>query len=90
MASKALSLSSKRLSDDWQLRYGYKPVLIETFVDSEKYHGTSYRAANWLYLGQTVGRGRNDRYHKNRYSNKDIYVYPLVDDFRIYLKGGEK
>lgn len=87
LASKVLSLAVKRIGDDWQKRYGYRPVLLETFVDPEKYPGTSYRAANWTYLGQTKGRGRMDRYKKRALTRKDIYVYPLVADFRARLKG---
>jgi len=87
LASKALSLAVKRLRHDWQERYGYSPVLLETFVDPEKYRGTCYRAANWIFLGQTAGRGRMDRYKKRPFTRKHIYVYPLVADFRAYLKG---
>lgn len=89
LASKVLSLVVKQIGDDWQKRYGYSPVLLETFVDPEKYRGTSYQAANWVYLGQTKGRGRMDRYTKKQFSCKDIYVYPLASDFRNRLKGGE-
>lgn len=87
MASKALSLTAKRIRGDWQERYGYSPVLLETFVDPTKYRGTCYRAANWLFLGQTAGRGRMDRYKKRLLTRKHIYAYPLVADFRAYLKG---
>jgi len=87
LASKALSLAVKRIRSDWQDRYGYRPVLLETFVDPSKYRGTCYRAANWIFLGQTAGRGRMDRYNKRLFTRKHIYVYPLVADFRAYLKG---
>ncbi len=87
LASKALSLAVKRIRHDWQARYCYSPVLLETFVDATKYRGTCYRAANWLFLGQTAGRGRMDRYKKRLLTRKDIYVYPLVADFRDHLKG---
>ncbi len=87
LASKALSLAVKRIRCDWQERYGYSPVLLETFVDPGKYRGTCYKAANWLFLGQSAGRGRMDRYKKRPFTRKDIYVYPLVADFRAYLKG---
>lgn len=92
LASKALSLAVKRIGSDWQERYGYQPVMLETFVDAEKHRGTCYRAANWIYLGETVGRGRMDRYTKYLSTPKQIYVYPLVDDFRAHLCGqqGEK
>jgi len=85
LASKALSLAAKRVRGDWQERYGYSPVLLETFVDPEKYSGTCYRAANWICLGQTAGRGRTEMHNKRPFSRKDIYVYPLCRDFRPIL-----
>ena len=60
-ASKSLSLAIKRIDSDWQERCNYQPVLLETFVDTEKYRGTCYQAANWMCLGETTGRGRMDR-----------------------------
>lgn len=87
LASKALSLAAKRIPRDWQERYGYQPVLLETFVDTRYYRGTAYQAANWMYLGETAGRGRMDRYTKYLSHPRLIYVYPLVDDFRAYLQG---
>lgn len=91
LASKTLSLAVKRIGDDWQERYGYSPVLLETFVDPQKYQGTCYKAANWIFLGQTAGRGRMDRYNKRPFTRKHIYVYPLHRDFRAILcgKGGD-
>lgn len=92
LASRVLSLAVKRIRHDWQRRYNYQPVLLETFVDTEKYAGTVYRAANWICLGETTGRGRMDRYNKASLPIKQIYVYPLVKHFRAYLLGerGEK
>jgi hypothetical protein len=87
LASKALSLAIKRIRNDWQNRYGYSPVLLETFVDLEKYRGTCYKAANWVLLGETAGRGRMDRYHQHPSSPKRIYIYPLRRDFRAILCG---
>jgi len=91
LASKALSLAAKRIQADWQKRYGYSPVLLETFVDPEIYRGTCYRAANWIYLGQSAGRGRTEMHNKRPFTRKDIYVYPLFKDFRSALceKGGD-
>ncbi len=86
LASTALSLVTKRIRQDWQDRYGYSPVLLETFVDVEKYLGTSYQAANWIRLGVTAGRGRMDRYTRYLSSPKAIYVYPLVKNFRSFLR----
>lgn len=86
LASKALSLAAKQIQDDWLREYCYAPVLLETFIDSEKYQGISYKAANWIYLGSTKGIGRN-REKKRTLSMKYIYVYPLQDDFKACLKG---
>ena len=61
LASLVLAHSSRRLPDDWQARYGYRPVLLETFVQSDRFAGTSYRAANWRHVGQTQGRGQAGR-----------------------------
>ncbi|HAP31699.1 MAG TPA: hypothetical protein DCQ14_01395, partial [Firmicutes bacterium] len=86
LASKALSLAVKRICHDWQERYGYSPLLLETFVDPERYRGTCYRAANWIYLGQTAGRGRMDRHRQYLSTPKHIYVYPLHRNFRSILR----
>ncbi|WP_028309560.1 DUF4338 domain-containing protein [Desulfitibacter alkalitolerans] len=88
LASKSLSLAVSRISYDWQSRYGYSPVLLETFVDPEEYRGTCYKAANWILLGETAGRGRMDRRKQYLSTPKHIYVYPLHRDFRAIL-GGE-
>lgn len=85
LASKILSLSARRVREDFKKSYGYSPVLLETFVEAGRFSGTSYRSANWIYLGKTKGRGKQDRYHRNRLPVKDIYVYPLCSDFRIAL-----
>ena len=87
LASKALGLAAQRIGTDWQQRYGYAPVLLETFVEAARYRGTSYQAANWIALGLTAGRGRMDRYTRCRATIKRIYVYPLAPDFRSHLCG---
>jgi Druantia protein DruA len=87
LASKALSLAARRIRSDWQQRYGYKPVLLETFVEVERYEGVCYQAANWIRLGVTAGRGRMDRYTQYLSTPKAIYVYPLEADFRSFLRG---
>lgn len=87
LASKILSLSVKQLKIDMPLRYGYSPVLLETFVDTERFKGTCYQAANWIKVGQTKGRGRGDRFHNTKVPVKDVYVYPLRSDFRSCLGG---
>lgn len=91
LASHVLSRATKQVPLDFQHRYGYEPVLFETFVDVERYNGTCYRAANWLCLGSTVGRGRMDRYTEYLSTPKLIFVYPLVRNFRQHLLvGGDK
>ena len=77
LASKILAQSARQLPADWERRYGYRPLLLETLVDSQRFAGTCYRAANWIRLGQTQGRGRMDRRHERHDSPKLIYVYPL-------------
>src|SRR2546428_13972813 len=64
LASKILALSARQMPPDWQTRYGYRPLLLETLVDAQRFRGTCYRAANWLHVGQTAGRGRMDRVTK--------------------------
>lgn len=86
LASRALSLAVKQIRQDWLREYCYAPVLLETFVDIEKYQGTSYKAANWLYLGETKGAGRNGK-KKDILSRKSIFMYPLQEDFKSCLKG---
>jgi hypothetical protein len=78
LASKILSLCARRLPADWERLYGARPLLMETLVSEQRFTGTCYRAANWIELGLTAGRGRMDRHHlwHNR-SVKRIYVYPL-------------
>jgi hypothetical protein len=78
LASKILAQSAHRLPVDWERGYGYRPLLLETLVDAQRFRGTCYRAANWIRVGQTQGRGRMDREHRAAgMSVKDIYVYPL-------------
>ncbi|MBI1746897.1 MAG: DUF4338 domain-containing protein [Acidobacteria bacterium] len=79
LASKILSHCARRLPDDWETRYGYRPLLLETLVDAARFSGTCYRASNWLHLGVTTGRGRMDRAHAaHGRSPKQVYVYPLT------------
>ncbi|MFA5384638.1 MAG: Druantia anti-phage system protein DruA [Eubacteriales bacterium] len=65
--------------------YGYKPVLMETFVGKDRFAGTCYKAANWTFVGSTQGRGKLDRFKKYKLPVKDIYLYPLDKDFRMFL-----
>jgi Domain of unknown function (DUF4338) len=87
LASQALALVAHRIGADWEQRYGYVPVLLETFVELERYRGTCYQAANWIRLGETRGRGRMDRQKQYLSRPRAIYVYPLVADFRRWLRG---
>ena len=88
LASKTLSLGARHMPRDWESHYGHRPLLLETLVDASRFRGTCYRAANWLRVGQTAGRGRMDREHKaHGQAVKDIYVYPLVRDARQQLCG---
>ena len=86
LASRILSLAAKRLPQDWQVRYGYKPVLLETFVERDRFRGTCYRAANWVHVGQTQGRGKLDRKKQRLLPVKDIFLYPLDRRFRRLLR----
>jgi hypothetical protein len=86
LASKILALSARQLLRDWETRYGRRPLLLETLVDTARFRGTCYRAANWVHVGQTAGRGRMDRNHQAQgQAVKDIYLYPLVRDARLLL-----
>jgi len=85
LASRVLSLCAVRIRDDFSETYGYEPVLLETFVEKGRYSGTCYRAANWLYLGDTTGRGKLDRNHRQGVPVKAVFVYPLVRDPRRSL-----
>jgi hypothetical protein len=86
LASSVLSLAGKTVPGDWCECYGCRPVLMETLVDQSRYNGTCYKAANWVYVGQTTGRGRMDRQNKRRgEAVKDIYLYPLLKRFRSAL-----
>jgi hypothetical protein len=85
LASKVLSLCAKRIAQDWQQAYGFKPLLLETYVDRQRFRGSCYRAANWIAVGQTQGRGKLDRHHHYALPVKDVYLYPLHDNFRELL-----
>jgi len=78
----------RRLSTDWQAKYGHPIWLVETFVERERFRGTVYRAANWQHVGATQGRTRQDRNTTLRVPVKDIYVYPLARHFREVLAHG--
>ena len=85
LASWILGQISRRIARDWQVKYGHGLVLLETFVERERFRGTAYRAANWLAVGATTGRTRQDRHTCIQVPVKDIYLYPLRRDFREVL-----
>lgn len=78
LASHILGLITRRISNDWQRKYGHGLLLLETFVDQKRFRGTCYKAANWRYVGLTKGRSRNDRCHKLDVPAKAVYLYPLA------------
>lgn len=82
LASHVLGKCLRRVVKDFEERYGYRPWLVESFVDRDEHDGTCFQAANWERIGQTKGRGRNDTEFRSPESVKDVYVYPLVADFR--------
>jgi hypothetical protein len=88
LISTTLSLALRRLPHDWQARYGVEPLLVETFVDPARYVGGCYRAANWVALGETAGRGRADRAHARHGAHpKRVWVYPLRRHALAQLRG---
>jgi len=84
LASQALALAVRRLRGDWLQRFGYEPVVVETYV-APQWAGTCYRAANWVHLGQTTGRGRQDRQYAEAGTVRQVFAYPLVRDWRRAL-----
>jgi len=86
LASHLLGFNSRRISQDWEKVYGHEVLWLETFVDPERgFKGTCYKAANWIYLGQTTGRGKDDHTNKANRSLKGVFGYPLRKEFRQVL-----
>lgn len=85
LASKILALNAARISSDWLAVYHYPVILLETFVEKERFQGTCYRAANWLRLGATKGTAKRGHDHLFHGTIKDVYVYPLRKNFRKEL-----
>lgn len=75
----------RQLPHHWQHRYGYRPVLLETCVEAQRHRGACYKAANWIHVGQTTGRGKLDVAHQHSVPVKDIWLYPLSRHFRAAL-----
>jgi len=89
LASRILGRMAARISDDWQRMYGHPIYFLETFVDPERFRGTCYRAANWVLLGRTTGRGKQSNSYVPNRSIKEVLGYPLTPKFREFL-GYEK
>lgn len=85
LASKILSPCARQIPNDWLSRYGFRPVLLETFVEYERHKGTCYKAANWINVGRTAGRGKKSTSHKRLIPAKDIWLYPLRKNFSTLL-----
>jgi hypothetical protein len=85
LASHLLSRIARRIQADWLAKYAHPLYCLETFVDRSRYRGICYRAASWRLVGQSAGRGRNDRHHRLSVPAKDIYLHPLARDFRHRL-----
>ena len=77
--------TGRRIREDWNERWGYRPVLMETFVDPARYHGSCYKASNWEYLGMTTGEGLVRKGKKYTTTPKMIFVKPLAKEFRSLL-----
>ena len=85
LASRVLGLSARVLSTDWQDKFSEELVLLETFVDRSRFQGTCYRAANWVYLGETKGSGKSGASYHHHGVIKSVFVYPLKADYRLRL-----
>ncbi len=88
LASHLLARCIRQIVGDWERHYNHPLYFLETFVDRERFRGTCYQAANWIYLGKTTGRGKDDQTGKANRSLKDVYGYPLCNDFRERLCHG--
>jgi hypothetical protein len=86
LASRILSTAAKRIAADWYERYRYEPVLLETFVEKDRFTGTCYKASNWISVGDTKGRGKLDTEHSHTLPKKSVWLYPLRKDFVRWLK----
>lgn len=87
LASKVLAANLRTLASDWHSFYAQEIALAETFVDVERFAGTCYKAANWMRIGETKGRGKYDRYNRYAASVKAVYLYPLAKNYRERLHG---
>jgi hypothetical protein len=85
LASHLLGRMARMLTRDWERIYGHPVYFLETFVDPQRFRGTCYRAANWVCLGRTTGRGKNDQTMRPNRPIKEVWSYPLIRDFRERL-----
>jgi hypothetical protein len=85
LASRILSTAARRIASDWKERYRYEPILLETFVEKERFAGTCYKASNWISVGETKGRGKLDCRHEHKVPVKSVWLYPLRKDFSLWL-----
>lgn len=88
LASHVLGRISRMLTKDWQTLYNHRVYYLETFVDKDRFAGTCYKAANWIYLGDTTGRGKDDKTHRANRSIKAVWGYPLDKRFKTHLNAG--
>jgi hypothetical protein len=89
LASHLLAQWCRRLAADWQVKYGHRVWLVETFVEADRFSGTCYRAANWLHVGSTQGRSRQDRHHQLHVSRKEVFLCPLHSNYHQQLCGSK-
>jgi hypothetical protein len=89
LASKILALNARQLSYDWEEKYNIRPVLMESFIEKNRFAGTCYKAANWCNVGQTKGRGKLGPPGKISVPIKDVWLYPLNKNFRALLKNDQ-
>ena len=89
LASKILALNARQLPYDWEEKYNIRPVLMESFVEKNRFAGTCYKAANWCNVGQTKGRGKLGPPGKISVPIKDVWLYPLNKNFRALLKNDQ-
>jgi len=89
LGSKIFSLAAKQVPIEWEKKFNYKPVLFETYVDRRQFHGSIYKSANWLYIGQTSGNYNTKRIDRLTQIQcpKDVYIYPVEDDYKDILQG---
>lgn len=89
LASHMLALNRRQVAADWTVVYNHPVYLLETFIDTERFQGTCYKADNWIYVGNTTGRGKLSKSTTPTLSKKAVYVYPLTKDFRDRLRTAE-